>query len=116
MPSGCLIHTPKAFALNHLRKSNISVTYRKHRRGIFRVIEMSGTVAEPTTFGERLRAAREAAGLTQAELADTAGIHRVDVNRYERGKFEPSLSVAFRLADALGVRVDDLRGEKNEGE
>jgi transcriptional regulator with XRE-family HTH domain len=73
------------------------------------------------TFGARLRAAREAArggeGMTQQALADACDIHRIDVTRYENDKIVPSLAVAWRLADALGVSLDDLRGElKGEGE
>lgn len=66
------------------------------------------------TFGARLRAARAAADVTQAELAERAGVHRVDVNRYENDKVQPSLDVAWKLADALGVALDDLRGAGDE--
>lgn len=62
------------------------------------------------TFGARLRCARELAGLTQAALADAISIHRIDVSRYENDKVMPSLEVAWQLADALGVVLDDLRG------
>lgn len=62
------------------------------------------------TFGARLRCARENAGVTQGELAETVGVHRVNLNRYENDKAIPALDVAWKLADALGVSVDDLRG------
>lgn len=63
------------------------------------------------TFGERLRCARDNAMLTQSQLADAVGVHRVNLNRYEKDKAIPALDVAWKLADALGVELDDLRGE-----
>lgn len=66
------------------------------------------------TFGQRLRCAREQAGLTQGELAEKAGINRVSLNRIENDKAIPALDVAFRLADAVGVTLTDLRGEGRE--
>jgi transcriptional regulator with XRE-family HTH domain len=62
------------------------------------------------TFGERLRCARENAEMTQAELAEKLGIHRVNLNRYEKDKVKPSVDVAWQLADALGVALEELRG------
>lgn len=57
------------------------------------------------TFGERLRSAREGAGLTQVAAAKLAGFHAVSWNKWERGKSTPSeLAVFKRLSDALGVR------------
>lgn len=63
------------------------------------------------TFGERLRCARDLASMTQAELAEAVGVHRVNLNRYENDKAIPALDVAWKLADALGVELNDLRGE-----
>ncbi|PRY93403.1 putative transcriptional regulator [Hasllibacter halocynthiae] len=56
----------------------------------------------------RLRAHREAAGLTQAALADAVGVSRKTVNTIENGVFVPSTELALRLAAALGARVEDL--------
>src|SRR4051812_26237444 len=61
-------------------------------------------------FGRRLRAIREAAGLSQTELGERAGgMSLQQVAKYERSVSEPSWSVAVRLADALGVSLDALR-------
>ena len=56
----------------------------------------------------RLREAREAAGLTQAELAERIGVSRKTVNTVENGVFIPSTVVALRLASALGCNVEEL--------
>src|SRR5579863_5820408 len=64
---------------------------------------MSGESA----FGERLRAARLAAGLTQEELADRSGIATRTISDLERGVNDmPRASTARLLADALGLAGD----------
>ena len=56
----------------------------------------------------RLRTYREAAGLTQAMLAEAVGVSRKTVNTVENGVFVPSTELALRLARALGTTVEDL--------
>ena len=83
----------------------------------FAVVLMSLIVAKKLvgrTFGERLREARENAELSQAALAESVGINRVNLSQYERGKVIPSFELACALADALGVSVAELRGEFRE--
>lgn len=59
-------------------------------------------------LASRLKEARTAAGLTQAELAERAGVSRKTVNTVENGIFIPSTVLALGLARALGVKVEDL--------
>ena len=59
-------------------------------------------------LGNRLREAREAAGWTQAELAERIGVSRKTVNTVENGVFVPSTVVALKLAGALGCPVETL--------
>jgi putative transcriptional regulator len=59
-------------------------------------------------LGNRLREAREAAGWTQAELAERIGVSRKTVNTVENGVFVPSTIVALKLAGALGCPVEEL--------
>jgi DNA-binding XRE family transcriptional regulator len=54
-------------------------------------------------LGQRLRALRLAAGLTQAELARRTGIHRPNIARVEAGRHTPSLETLARLAAAIGI-------------
>ena len=58
-------------------------------------------------MGEKLKAARKAAGMTQAELAEKAGVLQKDVSRWENG-LEPRALTLKRLAQALGCSMDDL--------
>ena len=59
-------------------------------------------------LGEQIRKAREAAGLTQEELAFRAGVHRTYVSLLERDKKSPTIDVLFRLCDAIGLRTSEL--------
>jgi transcriptional regulator with XRE-family HTH domain len=49
--------------------------------------------------------------ISQTELANKTGISQVMVGKYERGDASPSIEVAKKIADALGVSLDYLVGE-----
>jgi putative transcriptional regulator len=51
---------------------------------------------------------RKALGWSQQRLADALGVSRQTVISIERGRFDPSLPLAFRLAEAFGRRIEDL--------
>ena len=55
-----------------------------------------------------MRVAREAKGLTQAELAGLVGVSRKTVNTVENAVFVPSTVIALKLAKALGEPVEAL--------
>jgi putative transcriptional regulator len=59
-------------------------------------------------LASRLKEARQAAGLTQAELAEKAGVSRKTVNTVENGVFVPSTILALSLARALDAKVEEL--------
>lgn len=56
-------------------------------------------------FGDKLRAARKAARLTQEELAEKIGVKRSVISKYENGIIDPSLSQVQSIADALGTNI-----------
>jgi transcriptional regulator with XRE-family HTH domain len=58
--------------------------------------------------GARLRELREQKGLTQAELAERAGVKRDAVARWEADTREPGWSNAVALAQVLGIILDDF--------
>jgi len=70
-------------------------------------------MAEPR-LEVRLKAVRIEAGLTQAELAERAGVSRKTVNTVENGVFTPSVLVALSLARALDTTVEGLFGLRVE--
>jgi transcriptional regulator with XRE-family HTH domain len=53
------------------------------------------------TFGDRLRAIRSAAGITQQRLAELSGVSLGAIREYEQHLREPLLSKAVKLARAL---------------
>lgn len=59
-------------------------------------------------FGAVLRERREAAGISQEQLADRAGLHRTYVSLIERGKRTASIEVVRKFAKALGVSMAEL--------
>lgn len=64
----------------------------------------------------RLREKRQAAALSQKQLADLAGITRQAVSALEANQYSPATSVALQLARALRCRVEDLFSIKQGGE
>ena len=63
---------------------------------------------ERTEFGERVRAAREAAGLTQQQVADELGITQPSYALWERHAVALKPEQIAKLARIVGVRVEDL--------
>jgi transcriptional regulator with XRE-family HTH domain len=63
---------------------------------------------EVVKIGTQLRAARERALLTQAELGARAGVQPLTISRIETDKVEPRYSTIRRIAKALGVDPAEL--------
>ena len=59
-------------------------------------------------FGNRVRALRHKAGISQGKLAELAEMHRTYVSGIERGGRNVSLVNIIRLAKALGMSVSEL--------
>ena len=66
--------------------------------------------AELVAIGQRVRAGRVASGLTQQELADLTGLHRVTINRFETGQLDPRLSNVLTASRALNIPIAVLLG------
>ena len=47
-------------------------------------------------------------GWTQADLANAAGVSRQTIISIERGRFDPALPLAFRLARTFGLTIEDV--------
>ena len=62
-----------------------------------------------TPVGNGIRKLRfERGEMTQQALADACGVTRQTIIALEAGKYAPSLELAFRIAHALGVRIEDV--------
>ena len=59
-------------------------------------------------FGERIRVLRQAAGMTQDDLAERCGLFRTYMSRIETGKANPTLTMIHALAQSLDVPVTAL--------
>ncbi len=62
-------------------------------------------------FGNRLRACRRSADISQEALGEITSLHRAEIGFLERGEREPRLSTIIKLASALSVPLHDLVGE-----
>ncbi len=67
------------------------------------------------TFAARLRAMREAADLTQSQLAQQSRVSRQALSKLERGEREPTWETVRQLAHALGVNVTAFDNDEPVG-
>jgi len=61
-----------------------------------------------TEITNQIRRLRFNNKMTQQQLADKAGVTRQTIIAIEAGKYSPSLALAFRIADALSVRIEEV--------
>jgi len=59
-------------------------------------------------MNNRIRVLRAEKGWSQAELAERVEVSRNSINAVENGKFDPSLPLAFRIADAFGLPIEQI--------
>ena len=65
-------------------------------------------------IGEMILRKRQAAGMTQEQLASQVPCSRTIIAQYEIGLKTPSVSIVARLADVFGCTVDELIGRRND--
>ncbi len=56
----------------------------------------------------KIRTKRKELGISQEELAKKCAVSRQTINAIENNKYDPTLSLAFRLARELELTVDEL--------
>lgn len=57
-------------------------------------------------MNNRVRTLREATGLTQAALANLAGVSRQAINAIETGKYDPSIWLAYALSKVFNKPIE----------
>lgn len=74
-------------------------------------------MGRPTSVSNQIRRLRfEAGEMTQAELAQRVGVTRQTIIAIEQGRYSPSLEMAFQIARAFDLALDDVfRYEPPEG-
>jgi putative transcriptional regulator len=66
-------------------------------------------MGRPTKVSNQIRRLRfEAGEMTQAELAQRVGVTRQTIIAIEQGRYSPSLEMAFQIAHALDMTLDDV--------
>ena len=69
------------------------------------------------TLGERIKACRRNAGISQEKVAELVGVSRQAVGKWETDQSTPSTANLFRLAEIFGTTVDMLlASEKDAGQ
>ena len=66
------------------------------------------------TFGQRFQRLRKEAGLTQEEVAEKVGITPQGVSKWENDLSSPDINILVKLAEILGVSVEELLGKDKE--
>lgn len=56
----------------------------------------------------RLKVLRAERDWSQQVLADHVGVSRQSVNAIETGKYDPSLPLAFTIADVFGLTIEEI--------
>ncbi|ASJ90266.1 helix-turn-helix transcriptional regulator [Porphyrobacter sp. CACIAM 03H1] len=59
-------------------------------------------------MNNRLKALRADRGWSQQDLADRLGVSRQSVNAIEKGRYDPSLPLAFKIADTFGLAIESI--------
>lgn len=73
-------------------------------------------MTDADTIANRLRVARDARGLSQAELAERCGLQPSAISHYETGRREPSAANLARLCRALEVSADAILDLPSHGD
>jgi len=59
-------------------------------------------------MNNRLKVLRAEQGWSQQDLADRLGVSRQSVNAIEKGRYDPSLPLAFTIADVFGLPIEAI--------
>jgi XRE family transcriptional regulator, regulator of sulfur utilization len=70
--------------------------------------ERAAPATEAPTLGQRVRALREAEGLSLRDLAERSGVSAPMLSQVERGETSPTVTVAARIASGLDLRLSQL--------
>lgn len=59
-------------------------------------------------MNNRLKVLRAGLDWSQQDLADRLGVSRQSANAIEKGRYDPSLPLAFRIADLFGLPIESI--------
>lgn len=87
-------------------KQHIVALHRPKPCGILFVTNKGGIPVD--SFAKRLKQIRKQAGLTQEQLAETIGLTRQAISRWEQGHTQPDMEMLLTLSQALHMDVETL--------
>ena len=70
----------------------------------------------PVFFGEKIRNARKALGLTQRQLADRLGVSNTSISNWEKGLSRPDVDMIQKLCEVLRLQPNDFYGTTENSE
>lgn len=59
-------------------------------------------------MNNRLKVLRAERDWSQQDLAERLGVSRQSVNAIEKGRYDPSLPLAFKIADVFGLTIEEI--------
>ncbi len=59
-------------------------------------------------MNNRLKVLRAERDWSQQDLADRLGVSRQSVNAIEKGRYDPSLPLAFSIAEVFGLQIEEI--------
>ena len=68
----------------------------------------------PVFFGEKIRNARKALGLTQRQLAEQIGVSNTSISNWEKGLSRPDADLIQELCRALNLQPNDIYGTADD--
>ena len=78
--------------------------------------QTASTVAAPPRVGEQIQRLRSERRMTLDDLSRAAGVSKSMLSEIERDKANPTIAVAWRLTNALGVSLDSLFAQQKPPE
>ncbi|NVE95265.1 helix-turn-helix transcriptional regulator [Erythrobacter sp. HA6-11] len=65
-------------------------------------------------MNNRLKVLRAERDWSQQDLADRLGVSRQSVNAIEKGRYDPSLPLAFNIAEVFGLAIEEIFSKDSE--
>ncbi len=75
---------------------------------------MAGAEGGGAVIYNRMKEHRARLGLNQEELARRVGVRRETIGNLEKGKYNPSLVLAWNIAQVFGVPIEEVFTVENE--
>ena len=82
----------------------------------FQAVSKSALIFYSMEIGKNIKRIRKELGMTQAQLADKTDLKQYLITKYENGVINPMAEKIERIAQAMGVTVNDIYGSFDENQ